>query len=475
MHFILSAKRFLTLSFIFILVLVAFFSIVFPFRCIPWNIMISGPNEGWNAFFAQAAMKGEGLYPSPEQLITNNYPPLSFYAVGFIGTFLGDPILAGRWMAFLGLLTIAFFIFKIVQELAGECSAGIIGAAFFTATMGLFFERYVAMNDQQLFALAIMIAGFYLFLKAIKRKQGYFLAFTIMVFAGFFKHNIITLPASALLWLLVRKEQNNFWKCLAYSVFLIATGFALCYACYGSNFFFNFFTPRRFLGVQEIAALLDLQSVALAVIISFPVLWKHRRESNVALILIMLAVGLGVHFLQRLGSGVDSNSQFGFNIAVAIAAGMAFHLLALSSSTKKELLRPLFLILLLVPLLLAPGWQFVKKGCSSNFYQEACWREQCMLENIKKVQATPGDVVSEYYIIYYSGKPFTIDQFNLEERIQAGRINSAILIDRFKKHQLTKVDVNPDGTWPYDDHGDYNFLKLKSRFQHWPSALERVL
>jgi len=39
-------------------------------------------NEPWNAYFADEAIRGEKLYPSRDQFITNNYPPLSFYVVG---------------------------------------------------------------------------------------------------------------------------------------------------------------------------------------------------------------------------------------------------------------------------------------------------------------------------------------------------------------------------------------------------------
>jgi hypothetical protein len=35
------------------------------------------PNEGWNAYFADAAIHGGVLYPAADALITNNYPPLS--------------------------------------------------------------------------------------------------------------------------------------------------------------------------------------------------------------------------------------------------------------------------------------------------------------------------------------------------------------------------------------------------------------
>jgi uncharacterized membrane protein len=39
------------------------------------------------------------LYPSHDKLITNNYPPLSFYIVGALGWLIGDMVLAGRLLS----------------------------------------------------------------------------------------------------------------------------------------------------------------------------------------------------------------------------------------------------------------------------------------------------------------------------------------------------------------------------------------
>src|SRR3974390_3246372 len=36
-------------------------------------------NEGWNAYHVDAILHGLPLYPSPDLLITNNYPPLYYY------------------------------------------------------------------------------------------------------------------------------------------------------------------------------------------------------------------------------------------------------------------------------------------------------------------------------------------------------------------------------------------------------------
>ncbi|NVN31400.1 hypothetical protein HUK83_13805, partial [Endobacter medicaginis] len=77
-----------------------------PVATIPMQIPLDY-NEGWNAgFAARAVMPGTGpLYPGPDTLVFNNYPPLGFLIVGAAGRWLvGDMIVAGRIIALLGLL-----------------------------------------------------------------------------------------------------------------------------------------------------------------------------------------------------------------------------------------------------------------------------------------------------------------------------------------------------------------------------------
>jgi hypothetical protein len=59
---------------------IASLALIWPVYRAFLNIEITD-NEGWNAYFADAAMGKMPLYPSTAQLITNNYPPLSFYIV----------------------------------------------------------------------------------------------------------------------------------------------------------------------------------------------------------------------------------------------------------------------------------------------------------------------------------------------------------------------------------------------------------
>ena len=171
-------------------------------------------NEGWNAFFADAAMGKMPLYPSLDKLITNNYPPLSFYVVGSFGKLCGDPILAGRILSLLAIIIIAFCIGKIVRQFGGSLQAAVVGSAYFIGTMCLSFRWYVGVNDPQLLAQEIMIVGFFLFLRSMERDANYWLPLLIMVIAGFFKHNIITLPLSAMLGLVLWRR----WRALRFSL-----------------------------------------------------------------------------------------------------------------------------------------------------------------------------------------------------------------------------------------------------------------
>jgi 4-amino-4-deoxy-L-arabinose transferase-like glycosyltransferase len=208
------------------------------------------PNEGWNAFFAKAAMAGEALYPTPDKLITNNYPPLSFYVTGLLGNLLGDHLAAGRILSLIATMVITFGIAGIVRQLGGTLAGSIAGGALFLATLCDFYD-YVGQNDPQLLAQAIMILGALWFLKRKHSGRGLTAPLVTMVVAGFFKHNIIALPAASLLWILLQ-DRRCFLRLSITALLLSIGGLVLCRVVYGSSFLYNFCTPRGFSGVREV-------------------------------------------------------------------------------------------------------------------------------------------------------------------------------------------------------------------------------
>src|SRR5262245_1215423 len=286
------------------------------------NIEI-GNNEGWNAYFADAAMGKMPLYPSTAQLITNNYPPLSFYIVGLAGRLVGDPVLGGRLLSLISVIAIATVIALSVRRLGGAQAAAVISAAFYIAIMSRFFRSYVGLNEPQLLSHAIMAFGFSAFLGARSRDRGYVTPFLVMAFAGFVKHNIIAMPLTALAWLGLNRRREAL-KCLCAAAVVIVIGIAICYVSFGRDFFLNILAPRHYSLKKAIRSYKDLQWVSVGLVACAFNACARWHDRNVRLCTGLIAIAFAAFFLQRTGEGVWTSAQFDLVIAVAIGLGLAY-------------------------------------------------------------------------------------------------------------------------------------------------------
>src|SRR5579862_1945705 len=116
------------------------------------------PNEGWNAYFTRIAMSGGPLYPAGD-LVTNVYPPLSFYLVGLAGLVTGDTILAGRIVALLAVLVVAGNLYLWLRAVTAPVQIALLGSACFLVFAVTFGQTYIGLDDPQWLAHAIMTSG----------------------------------------------------------------------------------------------------------------------------------------------------------------------------------------------------------------------------------------------------------------------------------------------------------------------------
>lgn len=409
-------------------------------------------NEGWNAFFADAAMGRMPLYPSPDLLITNNYPPLSYYIVGGLGCGLGDMILAGRLLSLAAVLGIAATIALAVRRLGGDRGGAWIGAAFFVAVMSRFCERYVGMDDPQLLGQAVMAFGFVGFLTALKRDRGYLAPILLMAFAGFIKHNIIALPMTAFVWLTFSRPREAL-KCFSAAAVLVVIGFGLCFASFGRDFFTNMLFSREYSWTRALKGIGDLKYLEVALIASLLVGWTKRHDRGVQICCLLMGIAAVTFFLQKTGAGVDANAQFDLIIAVSMGVGLAFtHApqLSLSRFPGTDPLRVVLLLGLCIPLL---PWKSLKTAkpvrllFDRSFQTEIAIREKAMADSITLVRDTPGEVMCSNYVCYRSGKPFAIDRFNAKQRMFTGALPANIVKDRIKTGRLKVVITDPSADW----------------------------
>jgi hypothetical protein len=415
------------------------------------NIEIEN-NEGWNAYFADAAIGRMPLYPSADQLITNNYPPLSFYIVGFVGRFVGDPVLAGRLLSLVAVVAIAAAITLSVRRLGGTGVAARISAAFFVATMSRFFISYVGMNEPQLFAEAIMAFGFLGFLIARSNDRGYVGPVLVMALAGFVKHNIIAMPLTAFLWLGLHRRREAV-KCFCVAAIAIVTGTAICYVLFGRNFFLNILCPRHYSLKRSLGVFGELEWVSVGLLVCIYNAWARRRDVNVQLCSCLIAIALGSYFLQKSGAGVDINAQFDLVIAVAMGLGLAFTQVSLwpvARPFRLEQAQAILLLAVCARLLASKQLQPVRLIFDSSFRNEIVMRERAMTDSVERVRRIPGDVTCgrNMLVTYRAGKSFVVDAFNVQQRILAGALPKDAVAARVTAGTLTIVEVDPRARWP---------------------------
>ena len=87
------------------------------------------PNEGWNAAHALAVMAGQALYPPPQSLMVNNYPPLSFYLMAALTRHGHDVIVMGRWLSMLAFVGTGACIALALRLMRCHWTAAAFGGA----------------------------------------------------------------------------------------------------------------------------------------------------------------------------------------------------------------------------------------------------------------------------------------------------------------------------------------------------------
>jgi hypothetical protein len=440
-----------------LLYILAAVSFAWPAYRLFLNIEIEN-NEGWNAYFADAALGKMPLYPSAAQLITNNYPPLSFYIVGLAGRILGDPVLAGRLLSLVATAAVATAIALIVRRLGGTKVAAIVSASFYIATMSRFFMSYVGMNEPQLLAEAIMAFGFLGFLIARSRDRGYVGPVMIMALTGFVKHNVIAMPLTAFTWLGLNRRRQ-FGKCVFAAAVVIVTGTVICYFLYGRAFFFNILSPRHYSVIRSLQSYQELQWVSIGLLACACNAWASWHCPSVRLCSCFITIALASFLLQKTGDGVDVNAQFDLVIAVSIGLGLAYTrvpLWPLARGLSPARSQAILLLAILVRLLVSKQFQPVRVVSDPSFRAEIATRQRIMAEEVERVRRIPGDVLCPLLVSYKAGKPFVVDTFNAEQRIAAGVLPKNAITERVTEGSLTIVEVDERARWgTQEKHFDF--------------------
>jgi hypothetical protein len=392
------------------------------------------PTESWNAYLQDAAAIGAPLYPDPAGLVGNNYPPLSFYAVAALGKLTGlDSLFAGRALSLIALAAIAVEIFGAVRLLAGSRLGGAVGALWYVAIMARNSTIYVGANDPQLAGLAIMGAGLVYFLSLRERDQSPVPALLIMVVAGFWKHNNIAIPLTAVAWLFIERSRFAF-RAAIMSAEACVVGLAACVVLYGPNFLPNLLEARAYGLGNVLGNIGHLQWSALALLIWAS--WAASDRSPTARFTALhIGFGLFACILQWFGHGVSGNAEFDLILALGIGIGAAFAKVETSWLAEKigpERCRDLMIAALLARLVIADRQETALLLVSEDFRASLYAIERETIGEAQKVAAVPGDASCFAKLVCrLAHKPFVVDEFKTGEMIETGKTTRAEMAEVF--------------------------------------------
>ena len=395
-----------------------------PLLTIPLRIPINY-DEGWNAAFdARAVLPGLGpLYPGPDSLVFNNYPPLGFLLVGGLGRFVfGDMIVAGRTVALAALLAAGGLTGLCVRLLGGTRSAATAAALLLLLLACSFYPGYVAMDDPQWLAQALMLAGLAVLLRgdvACRLRRGALPwpqilgSALLMVAGGFVKHSLVALPAAATLWLLWLDRRATLVWATAVGAGL-ALGSLITWAWFGSAAFVDVLDHHRVFrlrllmhAVGGVAPLLPMLAV---------VAMRGHPDRDIAVFsTLFVGIALLAGIAQRCGEGVNYNAHFEALVAVCLVFGLAITPGRDATARRR---RPgpgaanlcvfaALPVLGLLPWSLPTAWHDV----TGRHALQAAWRPI-----IAQLADADGQVGCEMQsLCYWAGRPFAVDIFNLTQ------------------------------------------------------------
>lgn len=405
-----------------------------------WIIEIDG-NEAWNAFHVDRLRSGLPLYPARDDLISNNYPPLSFMLIRWLSESGASPILIGRILSLLATAAVAVSVGSVIRCFGGAWAGALLGSLWYLATMARFFDTYVGMNDPNLAALAVMMGGLAWSVHAQKHGRAVEPAFVLMAIAGFYKHNLVAIPLAAFVWLLTLDGRTALRAALAGGITAVV-GLLACTAVFGHAFVDQMTLPR----------VIDLQrpfngSGRLQWILPALAIWVYwastsRQRAQVRFTAILVLFAFGDHCFQQIGVGVDDNSQLQLVAAVGIGLGLAYHYVEPPRLLRRG--RIIVLAIVLLRLLLNNRYEPYLLVSSAAFRSIGPASVAVATSEARRVAAIPGEVsCSVMTVCYEAGKKFVFYPFSVMQRRALGTLSESDFRLRTSAEQITFETIDP--------------------------------
>ena len=403
-------------------------------------------DEPWNAYQVDILSRGRALYPDSESLITNNYPPLSYYLVRGLSAGSVDPVYVGRILSLLSVVATAVAVGACVRQLGGSKLAATVAGLWFVATMVRFFDGYVGVNDPHLPALSMTVAAMAWLLHRRARKRAPEPAILVMAVAGFYKHSLIATPVAALLWLATQDWRVGLRAALYGGGFAVA-GLALCTAIYGTAFLHQLlFYPRAHSIWWAFGNLGQLQFVAPALFIWAIWAWSERESDAAGFTALYVVAAFTAYFLQKLGMSIGVNAQFELAAATAIGLGLAFERIMATPFGRRwgaDFGRVAIVGIVVARLLLSNHVEPYLLVASPEYRRLFADHAAVTAKEVERVRAIAGPLNCSFIsVCRWAGHDFVYDPYADDQRLVAGRITPDQVSERLRLAGIRNVEID---------------------------------
>lgn len=377
------------------------------FRLVPRNY-----NEGWNAFWAEAATRGSALYVAPDSPIANNYPPLSFHLVGLIGRAIGDNVIAGRLVSLASFVVILGAAYLFLRATGSARRIALAGAVILCVTFAFFGQTYVAVNDPQMLAHAFMLSGLVVLFAFDFSRNAVIAGAVLLLLGGFTKHLLIPLPIALTLWIaMYRRERLVTWlTCFAIGLPL---GFWLISNAYPA-FVTELLSQRAYSFHHSVSSTVHalVRFLPLIAIGAIPLVRERRVTPRVALVLMYVVLSIGVGALAAGGEGVTRNAYFDLLIALTLFAACGLE--SMLERGRARVIAALGVGVLAFAVTTVP--QTLRDLRELDALEQDTRATVAMIQQLGQGHAA----CETLSLCYWARDPFTLDFFNYGRKLRTG-------------------------------------------------------
>ncbi|WP_156842061.1 glycosyltransferase family protein [Novosphingobium aquimarinum] len=396
-------------------------------------------NEGWNGYHQIRAAAGKTLYSGYSSLFYCNYPPLSFYLVGWLASVTNDVILAGRLVSLISLVALCWACSRIVIRAGGRVPDAALAVVAFLGPLLVFYDSYVGMNDPQMLGLAFASWALAVHLDGKKTLLRTALVALLLCLSLLTKHNLLSLLIVITLDTLYRADNRRRIVYVASGLVIGLAALALIWQREGIALFEQMLASRVWSAGRAAhftAEILQRHQFTL-IAATAGLLWLRDRTALLILSYLLLSLVLGAYFSG--GAGTAENIFFEPFMASAIAIGLIAKEVRKLGEARAVLLPALVIGANFAWLTSAPMTLALEASQLGGGLQESAQRFEGDVDFLK---SRPGPKLCESLLLCLrADQDMLVDPFNSDQAIRTGRLPKNVLTGLVERHAFSAIQL----------------------------------